>query len=248
MRLPIVTALAALAALALAAPARADCVVLLHGLARSEYSMLLIQQVLDFHGYRVVNESYPSESAPIAELVAHVGRSVARCGDERTHFVTHSLGGILARAWLRESRPAAMGRVVMLAPPNGGTEIVDRLAALDRGPEILEFLLGPTVRELGTGADSVPLALGPVDFELGVIAGNVGINPLGLMLEGPHDGTVAVESTRVEGMADHIVLPATHSLLMNNPVVIAEILEFLRNGVFDHGITLPAALRKLAQP
>lgn len=244
MRKSILTGLMVL----LAAPAQADCVVLLHGLSRSEYSMLLIEEVLGFHGYRVVNRTYPSESAPIADLVAHVGRSVAECGDERTHFVTHSLGGILARAWLRENRPPQMGRVVMLAPPNAGTEIVDRLAGREGLLEIMEFLSGPAALELGTGPDSVPARLGPVDFELGVIAGNRAISPLGpILLEGPNDGTVSVESTTVEGMADHIVVPATHSLLMNNPVVIAEILEFLRYGAFDHGITLAAALRKLTQ-
>jgi triacylglycerol lipase len=241
-----------LAALTLSTPAqgaaRNECVVLLHGLARSEVSMLLIQQILDFHGYRVVNLSYPSDEAPIEALVAHVDRAVALCDGARTHFVTHSLGGILARAWLRDHRPAQMGRVVMLAPPNNGTEIVDRLAEQDFVPGLLAFLAGPAALELGTGAGSVPARLGPVDFELGVIAGDRVINPLGLMIEGPNDGTVSVESTRVEGMADHIVLPATHSLLMNNPVVIAEVLEFLRNGVFDHGITLTGALRKLAQP
>lgn len=236
--------------LATAAPAAraGDCVVLLHGLARSEYSLLLLQEVLEFHGYRTVNESYPSEAAPIEDLVAHVGRSVARCGQDRVHFVTHSLGGILARAWLRDNRPANMGRVVMLAPPNQGTEIVDRLAAQDLLPGLLEFLGGPAARELGTGIGSVPAALGPVDFDLGVIAGNRAINPLGpIMIEGANDGTVSVASTRVEGMRDHIVLPTTHGLIMNNPVVIAEVLEFLRYGAFDHGITLPNALRKLTQ-
>lgn len=244
MRKSILTGLMML----LVAPAQADCVVLLHGLSRSEYSLLLIEEVLGYHGYRVVNLSYPSESAPIGELVAHVGQSVAECGGERTHFVTHSLGGILARAWLRENRPPQMGRVVMLAPPNAGTAIVDRLAGREALLEIMQFLAGPAALELGTGPDSVPARLGPVDFELGVIAGNRAISPLGpILLDGPNDGTVSVASTMVEGMADHVVVPATHSLLMNNPVVIAEVLEFLRNGAFDHGITLSAALRKLTQ-
>jgi triacylglycerol lipase len=242
----ILTTLAVL--MALSAPARADCVVLLHGLSRSEYSMLLIQEALEFHGYHVVNDSYPSDSAPIEDLVRNVGRSVARCGGERTHFVTHSLGGILARIWLETERPLNMGRVVMLAPPNHGTEIVDRLAAQDLVPGLLDFVTGPAARELGTDAESVPAQLGPVDFELGIIAGNRAISPLGpILIEGPNDGTVSVDSTRVDGMSDHIVLPTTHALMMGNPIVLAEILEFLRNGVFDHGITLTAAIRKLAQ-
>ncbi|KPQ07785.1 MAG: Alpha/beta hydrolase family [Rhodobacteraceae bacterium HLUCCA12] len=240
-----------------ATPASADCVVLLHGLSRTEASMWMIEEVLEFHGYSIVNEGYPSNEAPIADLVEHVGQAVAQCGSQRTHFVTHSMGGILTRAWLRDNRPPQMGRVVMMAPPNHGTEIVDDLREMevlpdllpDLMPEVLEFLHGPAVGELGTGASSIPNQLPPVDYDLGVIAGNRAISPLGpMMIDGQNDGTVSVESTRIEGMADHIVLPTTHSLMMMNPLVIAEILEFLRNGAFDHGITLPNALRKLANP
>ena len=241
----------------LATPASADCVVIMHGLARSEASMWMIEEVLEYHGYTVVNEGYPSTEAPITDLVGHVGSAVEQCGPVQTHFVTHSLGGILVRAWLRDNRPPLMGRVVMLAPPNHGTEIIDHLSELDILPdlmpnlvaEILSFLHGPAVSELGTDEGSVPSRLPPVDYELGVIAGNRAISPLGpIIIEGENDGTVSVESTMVDGMADHIVLPVTHTLLMLNPIVIAEVLEFLHHGVFDHGITLPNALRKLANP
>lgn len=232
----------------LPAAARADCVVLMHGLSRSDASMRLLEETLVYHGYRVVNETYPSEDAPIEVLIEHVGRSVNHCGFQQVHFVTHSLGGILVRAWLHDRRPAIMGRVVMLAPPNNGSEIVDTLADEPLLAPLLDFVSGPAMLQLGTDAGSVPRQLGPVDVELGVIAGNRFINPMGaLLIDGPHDGTVSVASTMVEGMTDHIVLPTTHSLIMLNPIVIAEVLEFLRWGAFDHGITLPAALRKLAQ-
>ena len=228
--------------------ARADCVVLLHGLARSEASMLILQQVLEFHGYRTVNETYPSDTAPISELVDYVGRSAAHCGDERMHFVTHSLGGILVRAWLAQGHPANLGRVVMLAPPNHGSEIVDAIRQNDVLNEVATFLNGPATVQLGTGSDSFVDTLPPVDFELGVIAGDVPINPIGAAVIGQRsDGTVSVDSTRVEGMADHVTIDASHTLIMMNPIAMAEVLEFLRNGVFDHGITLTGALRKLAR-
>lgn len=234
-------------------PALADCVVLLHGLSRTENSMLLMGEALEFHGYRVVNETYPSNNAPIEALVGHVGDAVESCGDdEALHFVTHSMGGILLRVWLRDNRPDRLARVVMLAPPNHGSEIVDNMAQFEAFPalrDVLGFLQGPAVLELGTGSESVPSQLPAVDFDLGVIAGNRALNPLGpIMIDGENDGTVSVESTRVDGMSDHIVLPVTHTMMMMNPLVIAEVLEFLRNGTFDHGITLGAALRKLANP
>ena len=229
--------------------ARADCVVLLHGLSRTDTSMRLMQEALEFHGYDVVNYNYPSNDAPIAALVEHVGHAVDLCGAQTTHFVTHSLGGILLRAWLMDHRPAQLGRVVMLAPPNQGSEIVDNIAQFELFPDLMELIHGPAVRELGTDPGAFPLSLPPADYPLGVIAGNRSINPLSaIVIEGENDGTVSVESTRIEGMRDHIVLPTTHTLIMMNPMVIAEVLEFLRYGAFDHGITLGAALRKLANP
>lgn len=230
-------------------PARADCVVLLHGLSRSDASMLVLQQVLEFHHYHVVNETYPSDDAPIGDLVQYVARSASLCGDERMHFVTHSLGGILVRAWLAQGHPPNLGRVVMLAPPNHGSEIVDALRSNEFVSEVVTFLNGPATYQLGTDPDSVPNQLPAVDFDLGVIAGNLPINPIGaVLIDGPSDGTVSVASTRIEGMSDHVVIPASHTLIMMNPEAMAEVLEFLRNGVFDHGLTLGTALRKLANP
>ncbi|MEZ5752581.1 MAG: alpha/beta hydrolase [Paracoccaceae bacterium] len=211
--------------------------------------MIVLQEVLELHGYRTVNRSYPSQDAPIEDLVGHVADSVAACGDDRLHFVTHSLGGILVRGFLAQGLPANLGRVVMLAPPNHGSEIIDTLNASDLLRRLSVVLNGPAAPQLGTGAQSVPNTLPPVDFDLGVIAGDIAINPWGpLVIDGPNDGTVSVASTMVEGMRDHIVVPASHTLIMNNPIAMAEVLEFLRNGVFDHGITFVAALRKLAHP
>jgi triacylglycerol lipase len=220
------------------ASAHADCVVLLHGLARTSKAMDKLASELAELDYKIANVDYPSREKPIEELSPLVVlEGIRQCQTpetEKIHFVTHSMGGILIRYYLESNKIDNLGHVVMIAPPNQGSEVVDMLS----GVPGYALVNGPAGQQLGTDPNSIPSNMGPVDYSVGVIAGNKTFNPLlSQFLPNPDDGKVSVESTKVEGMADFVVVNASHPFIMEDDEVIGYTLSFLKSGSF--GVSAP---------
>ncbi|MDH3974855.1 MAG: hypothetical protein OEV42_11300 [Deltaproteobacteria bacterium] len=211
-----------------------ECVIILHGLARTKFSMRAMERAFQERGYKTVNRGYPSTSKSIGEIASEeVPAAVESCTkvlSEKIHFVTHSMGGIIVRYYLQNQGLPEGSRVVMLAPPNQGSELADKMK--DLLP--YQWLNGPAGQELGTGPLSTPNRLKPVDIEVGVIAGKSSLNPLySSMIPGDDDGKVAVEKAKLEEMTDFLVVPNSHSFMMNDAEVIRQAVHFIERGRFD---------------
>jgi triacylglycerol lipase len=212
-----------------------ECVILLHGLVRTRRSMSPIEKGLSNHGYHIINVDYPSTKHPIEYLADHILDDVIKSTNKtpraKIHFVTHSLGGIVVRYYLRHHQLLNLGRVVMLSPPNQGSELVDWL----KDTFLFKKWHGPAGQQLSASANSFLQSLGPVHFELGIITGDKTFDPLAsFLIPGPHDGRVSVERAKVQGMKDFLVLPRSHTFIMRNKGVIVQVIHFLRHGAFKH--------------
>lgn len=214
-----------------------ETVILLHGVGLRSWAMTRVALSLEKAGYRVINVTYPSRSLTLEKLGGEWLPALLREKNltevHRLHFVTHSMGGIVLRVWLRErGAPSNLGRIVMLAPPNAGSEVADRL---EKFPPF-RWLTGINGPRLGTRAESLPIALGPWPAgagELGIIAGDRSLNPLfSGWLVGPDDGKVSVARARLDGAADFLVLHHSHTWLQWNGNTIAHIRTFLATGRF----------------
>lgn len=209
-----------------------DHVVLLHGLLRSSDSMGKMEKALSAAGYKVSNIDYPSRKYPIEELAKKVRREIIEVSDDEDtlHFVTHSLGGILVRHIQKHEPLDNIGKVVMLAPPNQGSEVVDKLGKW----RLFRWINGPAGSQLGTDEEGFVKSLGPVDFELGILTGDRSMNfILSLMIPGKDDGKVSVDNAKVEGMDDFMVVHTCHPYIMKNKTSIYQTVHFLHSGKFD---------------
>ncbi|MEW8508108.1 MAG: alpha/beta fold hydrolase [Candidatus Thiodiazotropha sp.] len=208
-----------------------EIVVLLHGLGRSNIAMWRLAYRLKDAGYDVQQVGFSSINTTTDEVIADVTDQVNTCcaNEKRTvHFVGHSLGGLLIRAYLQENTFTNLGHVVLIGTPNNGTGIADRF----KGNCLVELLV-PIATALGTDSKSLPNRLAAPYYPVGVIAGVYESDLNEDYLPGRDDGLVPVESTKLEGMRDFIEVESGHSMMRYNDDVAEQTIHFLENGKFD---------------
>lgn len=203
-------------------------VILLHGLWRSHRAMEPLARRLQAFGYPTLNVPYPSARLSIGSLCQRLAPSIADASKGReTYWITHSLGGIIARSLL-ENEDLRPTKLVMLAPPNQGSEIVDKISKIP----LLGTCLGPAGRELGSGGSPARLPAPPDSVETMVIMGNKSTIPLfRKMLDPENDGIVSVGKGALPSRHHFHVIDADHTFIQVHPETVRLCLDFFRSAM-----------------
>ncbi len=208
-----------------------DYVVMLHGIARSSKCLSRMQKAFEADGYQVLNIDYPSRKQTIPEIVATIRPQIeafAKDPSKKIHFIGYSMGGLVARAYIHAHRPENLGRMVMLGSPNHGSEVADML---ENFPPY-KWFYGPAGAQLTTDFNTSSFFKNP-DYEVGIVAGTLANDPISyFLIKGPNDGKVSVESTKLDGMKDHVTLPVTHTFMPRTLSVIRAAKSFIKDGAF----------------
>ena len=211
-----------------------ETVVVLHGISKTNAITYLLAKRIAAAGFEVYNITYPSTKYTINDLVDILNDKLLELNIDKKrklNFVGHSMGGLLIRGYLNKYKPANLHRVVMIGTPNHGSE----LANYFKNWWIFKKKFGVAGEQLGIDQKGLDGLFGPVYYNLGIIAGKTSSNPIfSSIIVGEDDGLVSVESTKLEGMNDHIVLNFSHTMGLFYRDVANEVIEYLKTGSFTN--------------
>ncbi|MES2985244.1 MAG: alpha/beta fold hydrolase [Pseudomonadota bacterium] len=208
-------------------------VIILHGIFRTHRSMRKLASFLEKSGFEVLNLGYPSTRHSIEAIADAITPRMAAFAESipgKVHLVGYSMGGLVIRACLHRYKPQNLGRVVMIGTPNQGSEVADFL----RDIKLYRLLYGPAGQQLVTDQSGFVHHFGAVDYEVGVIAGNRPVDFISSRIIGKaNDGKVSIDSTRLTGMKDHVIVPSSHTFFPGNRHMCRQALAFLQHGKFE---------------
>ncbi|MFO7896341.1 MAG: alpha/beta fold hydrolase [Candidatus Cloacimonadales bacterium] len=206
-----------------------ECVVLIHGLGDVKLSMLKLKNEIEAAGFATYNIGYPFGKKVEEVATDEFAAAIAACQEyDKIHLVTHSMGGLIARYYLSDNRLPAGSRIVMLSPPNQGSQVADYFA----DSRLYNLFYGAAGQDVSTDSKLLD-KLKPLKYEVGIIAGDRSFNPFfSDLLPGADDGKVAVQSTKLAEMTDFMTISATHLMIKYHPEVARQTIHFLKNGKF----------------
>lgn len=214
-----------------------ETIIVLHGIGKTNRITYLLAKRISKAGFEVYNITYPSTKYTIQELADFLYKKFEDLGIDRKNqinIVGHSMGGLITRAYIKKYKPQNLHRVVMIGTPNRGSELTDVL----KDTIIYKLKFGTLAgRQIGTDLAGLNGAFGKVNYDLGIIAGKTWINPIfSTILPGLDDGIVSVESTKLEGMNDHIVMNFPHTPGVQYKKVANMVISYLKDGKFDRNL------------
>ena len=204
-----------------------DAVLLLHGLWMNHFVMSPLAAGLKQAGYLPSLLDYRSMRGTVAEHLQQIEQRMTALPGSRVHLIGHSMGGVLALAWLaRQSAQVRIGRTVLLGAPVRKCQAAQDFSQSAVG----RWMLGESI-ELWREPPALAI---PPGRDVGAIAGThaFGLGPLFVHLDGRNDGVVQVEETRIPGLADHIELPVSHTGMLFSADVVQMCVAFLQRGRF----------------
>jgi pimeloyl-ACP methyl ester carboxylesterase len=212
-----------------------DYVVLLHGMAVNSLYMLRLEKALSKEGYQIINMDYPSRKSTISDISNMIFKKLNLINKEsnlKVHFVGFSMGCLVIRELLGKNELPNVGNIVLIGPPNHGSQVSDFLV----NNIFYKAFFGPAGQQLTTNfAKNNPFP--SLQHTFGIIAGNVCLDPFSyFILPKENDGKITVESTKLEGMKDHIIIPISHTLMVFSNEVIKQVIYFLKYSHFKHQV------------
>lgn len=212
-----------------------ELVVVAHGLGRSDWAMWRLVQRLKEANFNVCTLDYESLGESVESVLSETSNQINEClvNAPRTHFVGHSLGGLVIRSYLQDNQEklahVGLGEVVLMGTPNKGSELADHLS-----DSWLMKVGGEISRVLMTGDNSLGNNFDELDVNIGIIAGTKSSSLTSEHFVGPNDGLVSVASTKLQSMSDFIAIEVTHTQMRYDLEVAEQTIHFLQQGEFKH--------------
>ncbi|NMA48779.1 MAG: alpha/beta fold hydrolase [Tissierellia bacterium] len=210
-------------------------IVLVHGYNKTSKDMKTLKTNLEKMGHFVHLVDLPLTFRSIDDCVELFSKQMEGIlsenmdDNDRVSLVGHSSGGLVIQLYLRNNMClTGIARCVLIATPNKGTRLADIAVNLFK-PAGKVF---KTLNDLTTANAKKSVFDQFHEIEIGAIAGNNCNLLLGRLLENENDGRVEVNSVRIEGLQDFIVLPYGHKEIHYQYETAKLVSDFVRKGFF----------------